>query len=140
MNRHEPLSRLRLWLPLALLFALALSLPSAATADPPPKDSKSDSDLAAPKNVAELKAIEARVKTAAAKVVPCTVGVQVGRARGSGVSVSEDGYVMTAGHVVGKPGQKVAGLPDRTSAGGSRRTNPPRPGNRHSNRLSADQR
>ncbi len=34
-----------------------------------------------------------------------TVGVQIGSTRGSGVIVSEEGYVLTAGHVVGRPGQ-----------------------------------
>ncbi len=33
--------------------------------------------------------------------------VQVGSASGSGVIVSEDGVILTAGHVSGKPGQKV---------------------------------
>jgi len=62
---------------------------------------------ATPKNADELKAIEAQVQKVVAKVLPCTVAVQVGPSGGSGVIVSEDGYVMTAGHVVGKPGQDV---------------------------------
>lgn len=61
----------------------------------------------APGSVAELKAMEAHVRKLAEKLVPCTVGVQVGQAQGSGVIISEDGYVLTAGHVVGKPNRKV---------------------------------
>jgi len=40
-------------------------------------------------------------------VTAATVGVRVGSNSGSGVIVSEDGLVLTAGHVVGKPGQEV---------------------------------
>ncbi|MFI4873703.1 MAG: S1C family serine protease, partial [Blastopirellula sp. JB062] len=48
-----------------------------------------------------------RVQEVAQKVIPCTVGVSVGGAQGSGVIVSEDGYVMTAGHVIGKPNREA---------------------------------
>src|SRR5262249_25394639 len=34
---------------------------------------------------------------------PAVVGIQIGGASGSGVIVSEDGYILTAGHVSGKP-------------------------------------
>jgi serine protease Do len=36
-----------------------------------------------------------------------TVGVRIGNSSGSGVIVSEDGYVLTAGHVSGEPGLDV---------------------------------
>ena len=39
--------------------------------------------------------------------MPAVVGIQVGHASGSGVIVSADGIVMTAGHVVGQPGRPV---------------------------------
>jgi len=79
--------------------------PVLAAADEPP--------VAAPKDVGELRALEARVQEVVEQVLPATVGVQIGHARGSGVIVSPDGYVMTAGHVVGKPGQSVTFiLPD----------------------------
>jgi serine protease Do len=53
--------------------------------------------------VAELKAMQNHVKELTAKVLPCTVGVQIGQAWGSGVIVSKDGYVLTAAHVAGGP-------------------------------------
>jgi len=92
----------RLAWPLVLLLALAAAGVARAAAE--------NDQVAAPKNVAELKAIQARIESVVAKVVPCTVGVRIGPAQGSGVIVSGDGLVMTAGHVVGKPGQDVTFL------------------------------
>ena len=63
--------------------------------------------VAPPKDIAELRGIEERVKKVVAKVMPATVGIRMGNNEGSGVIVSKDGLVMTAGHVVGKPGQTV---------------------------------
>lgn len=60
-----------------------------------------------PASVEELKSLQDTVEKTVKKVLPSVVGVQVGPARGSGVIISKDGYVMTAGHVVGRPGQKV---------------------------------
>jgi serine protease Do len=56
-----------------------------------------------PESIAELKAMEQHQQKLAKEVVACTVGVVVGPAHGSGVIVSEDGYVLTAAHVAGKP-------------------------------------
>jgi serine protease Do len=61
----------------------------------------------APKDVAKLREMQQQLQAVAKKVIPATVAVQIGAAMGSGVIVSEDGYVMTAGHVSGKPGRKV---------------------------------
>src|SRR5205085_4886661 len=60
-----------------------------------------------PDSVDELRAIERQVKKVLEKVVPCTVAVKVGNGQGSGVIVSADGYVLTAGHVVGKANRDV---------------------------------
>jgi serine protease Do len=57
----------------------------------------------APTGVDDLKALQNHVKELTAKVLPCTVGVQIGQAWGSGVIVSKDGYVLTAAHVAGGP-------------------------------------
>jgi len=61
----------------------------------------------APENLEDLKAIQQQVQRALAKAVSCTVGVRVGAAQGSGVIISEDGYILTAGHVSGQPGRNV---------------------------------
>ncbi len=64
----------------------------------------------APQNVADLLAIENQVKKLVKHLTRCTVGVRIGRAQGSGVIVSKDGYVLTAAHVAGAPGRKVTFL------------------------------
>ena len=51
----------------------------------------------------DLQEIQRAAKEVARSVVPCTVGLQVGFAQGSGVVVSQDGYVLTAAHVAGGP-------------------------------------
>jgi len=86
------------------LAALVGSVRLAPAADAP---ATNETTVAGPKDVSELRALEGRVQAVVEKVLPATVGVQIGPARGSGVIVSRDGYVMTAGHVVGKPGQNV---------------------------------
>lgn len=59
-------------------------------------------------NVDDLRALQARVKTVLAKVAPAVVGLRVGGGQGSGVIISGDGYVLTAGHVASAPGRDVA--------------------------------
>ncbi len=57
-----------------------------------------------PESVADLQIIQEQTKKVVAKVTPCVVGIQIDGASGSGVIVSKDGLVLTAGHVSGKPG------------------------------------
>ena len=99
-------------------FALLGSLSSALAADAPkvaaappvataPQNSVPSDTVPPPKDVADLRSLEAKVQAVVAKVVVATVCIDMGGSQGSGVIVSKDGIVMTAGHVVGKPGQKV---------------------------------
>lgn len=60
-----------------------------------------------PESLEDLQAIEQQIEKVIEKLTACTVGVRIGRAQGSGVIVSEDGYVLTAAHVSGRPGQNV---------------------------------
>jgi serine protease Do len=85
------------------VLALFLVLPAAwADEGLPPVFEKP-----APENIEELKAIQQQLKKVLARVMPAVVGVQVGGSSGSGVIVTADGYVLTAGHVSGKPDQAV---------------------------------
>jgi S1-C subfamily serine protease len=58
---------------------------------------------AQPKGVADLKAMESRVRQVVAKVTPSVVAV----AGGSGVVVSSDGYVLSVAHVGERAGRTV---------------------------------
>ena len=58
-----------------------------------------------PDTVEELRALEKQVKVVTEKVMPCTVGLLVGQGAGSGVIVTDSGLVLTAAHVIGKPGE-----------------------------------
>ncbi len=72
-----------------------------------------------PGSVAELRAIQDRVGSLVESLRAVTVGIQVGRAFGSGVIVSGDGYVLTAAHVCGPPGRSaIVTLSDGTRLDG----------------------
>jgi serine protease Do len=58
-------------------------------------------------SLADLRALQAQVESVVAKVSPAVVGVRVNGGQGSGVIVSDDGYVLTAGHVSSKPNVDV---------------------------------
>jgi S1-C subfamily serine protease len=60
-----------------------------------------------PQTVEELRAMEKRQTEMVSKVTPCTVGLQIGQAQGSGVIVTGDGYVLTAAHVAQRPDLNV---------------------------------
>jgi serine protease Do len=99
--------RFRLLTLLGALLAAGLAAAdpvSKAVPEPPPAAAKNDR----PVSVEELKEIQAQVRAVTDKVIPVTVCLQVGSASGSGVIVSEDGLILTAGHVVaGKPGRSL---------------------------------
>lgn len=72
-----------------------------------------------PTSLADLRAIERQVKTLVPKVSPAVVAVEVGFASGSGVVISADGLVLSAGHVCGRAGRDVLfTFPDGKTARG----------------------
>ena len=62
---------------------------------------------AAPRSIADLRAMERQVKSIVARVSGAVVAVEVGFGSGSGVIISSNGYVLTAGHVCGRPNREV---------------------------------
>lgn len=93
----------------SLALTCGLLLSPAAVAD----DTDRDVATAVPETVSDLAAIEARVTAVVEQCKPATVSIASSGGAGSGVIVSEDGYVLTAGHVSMDPGRRVVVvLPD----------------------------
>ena len=88
-------------------FLLAVGICIASAFIQPCLAAQNSSAVETPKDVAGFQAMESQIKAVVNKALPAVVGIRISGAWGSGVVVSEDGIVMTAGHVVGKPGQKV---------------------------------
>ena len=100
-------------------FAILAIWPSVVAAEPvvaapvgveaPVVHSGRSADLnkPAPSDLANLRAIEAQVTKIADRVRQSTVAIIVGDSQGSGVIVTENGLVLTAGHVISIPGRKV---------------------------------
>jgi serine protease Do len=61
----------------------------------------------APASANELLAMQQRIRTLSDRLVKSTVAIQVGRANGSGVIISKEGYILTAAHVAGTPNQRA---------------------------------
>lgn len=68
---------------------------------------ESDLERRSPKSRKDLLKIEEAATEVAAKAMECTVSLVLGRAMGSGVVISEDGYILTAAHVVAEPDRTV---------------------------------
>jgi serine protease Do len=61
-----------------------------------------------PTSIEDLLNLQAAIEQSKEIGLPATVGISIGGTFGSGVIVTEDGYVLTAGHVVGNtPGRDV---------------------------------
>jgi serine protease Do len=74
---------------------------------------------AAPASLADLKLMEQHLKMLVPKVSRAVVAVEVGDAAGSGVVISQEGLVLTAGHVCGRSDRNVRfTFPDGKTARG----------------------
>ncbi len=73
----------------------------------------------APLSMADLRAIQRQVEALVPQISPAVVAVEVGLGSGSGVIISSDGLVLTAGHVCGRPNRNVRfEFPDGKTARG----------------------
>jgi serine protease Do len=98
------------------LFAILVSCLAAGLALPALADAPAKSiherlapvvTKSVPETVDDLRTIQEQVKAVLKRVLPCTVCVRIGPGQGSGVLISADGYVLTAGHVAGQPDRKA---------------------------------
>ena len=126
-------------MPACWLLAGLLLVPAAPAADPAPRALEAAPKVppapkpapanpkqlaaaftkASPGSIADLKSMEQQVKNLVAQVSPAVVAVEIGLHSGSGVVISEQGLVLTAGHVCGRPGRDVRfTFPDGRTASG----------------------
>lgn len=98
---------------IAVLLPILFSAPffgvsaSAAESLKIPDEVQSVLALRYPRNVEQLRLLQQQVQRVAKRTMPATVGVLVGQGAGSGVIVSADGLVLTAGHVIGKADRRA---------------------------------
>ncbi|MBB6430806.1 serine protease Do [Algisphaera agarilytica] len=92
-------------------WAAVMSLVATAVAEP-----TSVFDKPAPESLEDLREIEARVEAVAELAAPATVSLDMGRGgSGSGVIIGDEGYILTAAHVIGEAGQIIqVRFPDGT--------------------------
>ena len=76
---------------------------ASETANPETTDFPEDLETRVPKTLAELKLLEQRVQELVEKVRPATISIF----GGTGVVVGEEGYILSAGHVIVQPGRRV---------------------------------
>src|SRR5205085_720676 len=102
VKRSPRRTKLNLAFATLLLISLAASPATVARAEAP-----AAAPAAVPKNADQLREFETRAEDVVAKCIPATVAVLAGPAMGSGVIVTKDGWVLTAGHVAGETGRRV---------------------------------
>src|SRR5579859_4312241 len=89
---------------LTLLYDKATLPPPAAMHRP---DLPAAFSRSVPSTIADLKSMQKQIEAVVARVSPAVVSVEVGNGTGSGVVISEDGLVLTAGHVCGEPNRRA---------------------------------
>lgn len=88
-----------------LLLPLLLCLPPGTAPAGQGPGAQDPSDLS--HQDLDLPGLQQRIDRVLQAAVPATVGLRVGRQSGTGVLVSADGLVLTAGHVTGEAGREV---------------------------------
>ncbi|MGL6075873.1 MAG: S1C family serine protease [Fimbriiglobus sp.] len=86
----------------ALVVVLSLASVSFAQSESWPVDR-----ITSPTTVEEMRGLQNQVKKISQDVMPATVGLFVGNGAGSGVIINDEGLILTAAHVIGRPGKKV---------------------------------
>jgi serine protease Do len=92
---------------LQLIFALLVGFFWQAPALAKKVNSARSWDKIIPESKEDLLSIQAKLKTTLKKAKGAVVAIQSGGGSGSGVIVSKDGLVLTAGHISGRAGRSV---------------------------------
>ncbi len=72
-----------------------------------------------PETVEDLASLESHVTALSERLIPATICIATGNATGSGVIISPDGWVLTAGHVFDAPNRNLTIIfPDGSTARG----------------------
>ncbi len=90
-----------LWVLTCIFFFSSAAFTADAAKSPKPWEKK------VPESKEDLLSIQAKLQDTLKKAKQAVVAVQSGGGAGSGVIVSKDGLVLTAGHVSGRPGRSV---------------------------------
>lgn len=98
---HTTWARKLVAVAIALLIPHAVGNLSVVWFEPVPAIAQDDPRLA------ELRLVQDKIQAVVKSVTPAIVGISLGQGFGSGVLVTKDGHVLTAGHVSGKPGREV---------------------------------
>jgi serine protease Do len=108
MSHSTPLEAHGPWAALAIAVLVAFTPPSTQGAGSEPDDATREAlSKQVPETIDDLLAIQTQLQKVLPHSLEATVGVLPTDGSGSGVIISEDGYVLTAGHVSGKPGTDV---------------------------------
>jgi len=122
MRLTTDLQRLGLGAYFSALFGLSVGLmpaPAWAQDAAAQVEAVPASQLREPESLEQLLDVQDRVRAVVEKATPATVCIRAGGGSGSGVIVSEDGLVLTAGHVAMRPGQRMTFIfPDGSTARG----------------------
>jgi serine protease Do len=88
--------------------SMAATVPTLPRAAPGSRKELPDAlKKAVPVSISDLRTIQDHVTALVPKVSPAVVAVEIGFSSGSGVVISSDGLVLTAGHVAGRPNRDV---------------------------------
>ncbi len=103
----RPIERSSLKPAIPVYFSARLDDPSALTKVPMSGTVRLLAGGNEPKNKQELIELQTQQAEVAKRLHLVTVNLQHGNTQGSGVIVGEEGYILTAAHVAGKPGTKM---------------------------------